>query len=234
MVLGGSVGLKGNGMVFAADVLKQHKWSESLTEDIELHMSLILSGERVTFAPDAVVKAEMPESLADSYSQNVRWERGRLQALRRYTPLLLKRAWLDRGNSQLDKRRWFLFFDAAMEHIIPPFSLLAGLITVTLTAAISLPGGRSIDGRKTKLPQKSKRSGKLFSLKTVNILLGIGLLSGQLIYLLGALRAVQAPKRVYKALFYAPIFMFWKIWVYVRVLLGLDSKGWVRTKRNDS
>ena len=74
MVLGGSTGLKGNGMVFAADILKKHEWSASITEDIEFHMALVLDGERVMFAPDAVVEAEMPQSLAGSQTQNTRWE----------------------------------------------------------------------------------------------------------------------------------------------------------------
>jgi cellulose synthase/poly-beta-1,6-N-acetylglucosamine synthase-like glycosyltransferase len=232
MVLGGSAGLKGNGMVFAADVLKQHEWSASLTEDIELHMSLILNGERVTFAPDAVVQAEMPESLTGSYTQNVRWERGRLQALRHYTPLLLQRAW--RGRFESGNGHSFLFFDAAMEHIIPPFSLLSAWITLTLMAIIGLPTGKSGAGRKIQnSPHLTTNSKEAQRLKSANILLGGGLLLGQLIYMLVALRAVRAPRRVYKALFYAPIFMVWKIWLYLRVLLGLDRQGWVRTKRND-
>ncbi|MFN2295202.1 MAG: glycosyltransferase family 2 protein [Candidatus Promineifilaceae bacterium] len=232
MALGGSAGLKGNGMVFAADILKQHKWSESLTEDIELHMSLILNGERVTFAPDAVVQAEMPESLAGSYTQNVRWERGRMQALRHYTPLLLKRAWSSRSES--GNRRSFLFFDAAMEHIIPPFSLFAAWTALTLLAVIGLPGGKSNIGGRNQEPVRPMNSEKKpHRLKSVNVLLGGGLLLGQLIYMFGALRAVQAPRRIYQSLAYTPIFVVWKIWLYIRVLLGLDKQGWVRTKRND-
>ena len=63
MPLGGSAGLKGNGMVFAAEIVREYQWSASLTEDIEYHMALILAGQRVTFAPDAIVWAEMPSSL---------------------------------------------------------------------------------------------------------------------------------------------------------------------------
>jgi cellulose synthase/poly-beta-1,6-N-acetylglucosamine synthase-like glycosyltransferase len=63
MPLGGSAGLKGNGMVFAAEILRAYQWSASLTEDIEYHMALILGGQRVAFAPDAIVWAEMPSSL---------------------------------------------------------------------------------------------------------------------------------------------------------------------------
>ena len=92
MVLGGSMGLKGNGMVFAADILKKHEWSASITEDIEFHMALVLDGERVMFAPDAVVEAEMPQDLAGSQTQNTRWEQGRLEMARTYVPKLLRQA----------------------------------------------------------------------------------------------------------------------------------------------
>ncbi|MCB0031053.1 MAG: glycosyltransferase, partial [Anaerolineales bacterium] len=46
LLLGGSAGLKGNGMLFRADLMQQHEWTAHLTEDIEFHMSLIAAGER--------------------------------------------------------------------------------------------------------------------------------------------------------------------------------------------
>jgi cellulose synthase/poly-beta-1,6-N-acetylglucosamine synthase-like glycosyltransferase len=126
MALGGSTGLKGNGMVFAADVLRRHPWPASLTEDIEYHMTLILDGERVTFAPDAVVWAEMPATLATARTQNARWERGRLEMLRRYVPHLMREAWT---------RRSFLLLDAAVEQLIPPLAILATASVLCLSAA---------------------------------------------------------------------------------------------------
>ncbi len=129
MVLGGSAGLKGNGMVFVDDVLRRYRWPAALTEDLEYHMLLILGGERVTFAPDAVVWAEMPGSLAAAQSQNARWERGRLEAVRAHVPRLLAAA---------ARRRSFLLFDAAMEQIIPPFAILAAASLACLAAAAAL------------------------------------------------------------------------------------------------
>ena len=66
------------------------------------------------------------------------------------------------------------------------------------------------------------------------VLLGILLLLGQSIYILVGLILSGAPKKVYQALFYAPVFIVWKVWLYVRVLIGLDRKGWTRTVRNDT
>src|SRR5262245_16505669 len=113
--LGGSAGLQGNGMLFRAELMHQHQWTAHLTEDVEFHMSLIAAGEQVLFSPDAVVWAEMPSTLAGSTSQNERWERGRLEMLRRYLPRLVRDASGALGRGQW--RRAYLNFDAAMEHL---------------------------------------------------------------------------------------------------------------------
>jgi 1,2-diacylglycerol 3-beta-glucosyltransferase len=200
MPLGGSSGLKGNGMVFAAQMLREYEWSASLTEDIEYHMALILGGHRVTFAPDAIVWAEMPNSLKAARTQNVRWERGRQEMLRQYVPQLLRAALA---------RRSFLLFDAAVEQIIPPFSLVAAVSILSLIVAVAL---QSIPA----------------------VLVGVFLLLGQAVYILAGLWLSGAPKKVYQALLYAPLFIVWKVWLYLRVLIGLDRKGWTRTVRNDT
>ncbi|MBK8988823.1 MAG: glycosyltransferase family 2 protein [Chloroflexi bacterium] len=211
--LGGSAGLKGNGMVFATDVMRQNEWSASITEDIEFHMTLILNGERVTFAPEAVIQAEMPETLAGAATQNVRWERGRIQMMRLYVPQLLRAM----AKSLRERRygRAYLFFDASMEHIIPPFSVMAALTALFLVVSLLL----------------ALLSGS--GLANVTLLLAVGLVIGQAIYLLSGLRLVRAPRTVYMALLNIPVFVAWKVWHYGRVLFGFDSHGWVRTARND-
>ena len=63
-LFGGSAGLKGNGMCFTRAVLERTDWGAfSVTEDLQFHLDLLLSGRPVTFAPDAVVWAEMPASM---------------------------------------------------------------------------------------------------------------------------------------------------------------------------
>ncbi len=212
MVLGGSAGLKGNGMVFKAELLQNHEWSASLTEDIEFHMGLVLAGERVTFAPDAIVWAEMPDTLEDSHTQNVRWERGRMEMIRHYVPQLMQEAW---------SRQSFVLFDAAMEQLIPPFSILAGSSFAVLITSLLLP-----DSKRSENEESKGILGK------PGVLLGLFLIVGQVIYLFAGLILARAPKAVYVALLDAPRFVVWKIMLYVRVLLGFDQDGWVRTKRN--
>ena len=203
MALGCSVGLKGNGMVFHRTIMRNHAWSASVTEDIEYHMSLILAGERVTFAREAVVWAEMPAELKDARTQNIRWEQGRLDMAQRYIPRLLKMAW----THQQPKLPAFVYIDAAIEHMIPPFSIVAGLSLLYLLMALFMQSASAIG-------------------------LGIGLLVGQIAYFGAGLLLADSPRQVYIALLYAPLFVAWKIWLYLRILLGLDKQGWVRTARN--
>lgn len=220
MALGGSAGLKGNGMVFVADILKQHEWSASVTEDIEFHMTLIFAGERVMFAPEAVVEAEMPRTLKGSQTQNARWEQGRLEVARRYVPTLLR----DAGSAIKQKKygRFYLLFDAMMEHIIPPFALLTGLTGVTLFAALILffitPSDSFVNNK----------------LGLINVLLGLFIVLGQIVYIFYGLHLVHAPRKVYESLLYVPLFIVWKIKVYVGVMLGRGAQGWVRTARNET
>lgn len=198
--LGGSVGLKGNGMVFAAEVARRHPWPAALTEDIEYHLELILAGERVRFAPDAVVAAEMPGQLRGARTQNVRWERGRLEMVRRFVPRLLAEGL---------RRRSFMLFDAAIDQLIPPLSLLVG------GAAVALAGGA------------------LLGDSAIALLGGLSLVA-LTIYLAASLALARVPGRACLALLYAPGYVLWKIWLYVRVLAGRDRQGWVRTARGET
>ena len=218
MVLGGSMGLKGNGMVFVADILQRHEWSASVTEDIEFHMTLILDGERVMFAPNAVVEAEMPQTLSGSQTQNSRWEQGRLEMARHYIPKLLcgSRAAVKKG----EYGRAYLLFDAVMEHIIPPFSLLMGMSGLALIAALILFGITYI-------------TASVNNLIIINVAMGSFIIIGQIIYVFYGLYLVKAPAAIYKALLYAPFLVFWKIWLYIKVMFGKGTDEWVRTERND-
>lgn len=206
-MLGGSVGLKGNGMVFHHEILKQHEWSASVTEDIEYHMALILAGERVVFAPDAAVLSEMPSTLGNSQTQNVRWEQGRLEMAKAYIPRLMAAAW-----QQARQANWasaYLLFDAALEHIIPPFSILMGLSLLYLGSAFwwGIPW--------------------MIGLASIIVL-------GQALYLVSGLVLIRASFKTYLALLYSPIFIIWKIWLYIRILLKFEQQGWVRTARDQA
>ena len=124
--LGLSCGLKGNGMGFAAALIARHGWpTAGLAEDVEFNLLLAAEGVRVAFAPEAVVRAEMPSSLRASASQNRRWEAGRVAALRAALPLLLRGL----------RRRDAAAIDSAIEQLVPPLS-----VPVTLTMLCAAGG----------------------------------------------------------------------------------------------
>jgi 1,2-diacylglycerol 3-beta-glucosyltransferase len=219
MLLGGSAGLRGNGMLFRAELMHQHQWTAHLTEDIEFHMSLIAAGEQVLFAPEAVVWAEMPKTLAGSTTQNERWERGRVEMLHRYVPRLLRDVSRALGRGQW--HRAYLNFDAAMEHLIPPFTVLVSLSLLLSSATVLL------------FALSSWFVPSALSWATANLLLALFLTLGQVLYLGVGLHLARTPKDIYKALLHTPAFMFWKLVLYGRVLTGRQQKGWIRTARNE-
>jgi len=128
--LGVSCGLKGNGMCFDRSVVARFGWpSAGLAEDVEFHLALVAAGIRVTFAPEAVVLAEMPASLRRARSQNLRWEGGRLATVRRLAlPLLLHGL----------GRRDLTAVDAAVEQLVPPISVPAALALCSLAGGLTL------------------------------------------------------------------------------------------------
>lgn len=128
--LGLSCGLKGNGMCFSAPVLERFAWRWfALAEDVEFHLALVREGVRVDFAPETWVRADMPVTFAQAASQNARWERGRLELLRRQVPSLL-------GDGV--RRRSLLRLDAVAEQCIPPLSVPFALSGLCLVASLGL------------------------------------------------------------------------------------------------
>ena len=112
--MGWSNNLLGNGMCFSREVLDRFGWkATSIVEDVEYAVMLHLNGIRVTFAPEARIYAEIPQTFKQSKIQRSRWDIGKFQMRNRYLPLLVKTA---------VKTRDISYLDTAMELMIPPFS----------------------------------------------------------------------------------------------------------------
>jgi cellulose synthase/poly-beta-1,6-N-acetylglucosamine synthase-like glycosyltransferase len=104
------------------------------------------------------------------------------------------------------RRRSLLIFDAGLEQIIPPQSVSLGWSALSFGLAVVL------------------------NVHTAAVVGGLSLL-GQSIYLIAALLLVRAPLRAYSALVYAPVYLMWKVGIYVRALVVPESGRWVRTAR---
>lgn len=89
-LLGLSAWLAGTGLCISTDIIRRVGWNvQTMTDDVEYTCQLILAGEKVTFAPDAVVYDQKPVSLGDSMRQRLRWIRGQTQTSIKYVPRLL-------------------------------------------------------------------------------------------------------------------------------------------------
>lgn len=89
-LLGLSAWLAGTGLCISTEVLRRVGWNVcTMTDDVEYTCQLILAGERVVFAQDAIVYDQKPVNLADSMRQRLRWIRGQTQVSLKYIPRLL-------------------------------------------------------------------------------------------------------------------------------------------------
>ena len=115
--LGLSCGLVGTGMGFRRELLQRTPWAATgLVEDGEYHLHLVLAGERAEFVPEASVSQAVPTSMRASSEQQARWERGRLQLIRSWSPRLLAAGLA---------RRDIVRLHAGLECLLPPQSLIA-------------------------------------------------------------------------------------------------------------
>jgi 1,2-diacylglycerol 3-beta-glucosyltransferase len=127
--LGLSCGLVGTGMAFPRRVLEQVPWTVTgLMEDGEYHMRLVLEGTRTRFVREAWVSQPVPTNMRASSEQQARWEKGKLDMIRAWTPRLV-----GSGIARQDPVR----IHAGLECLVPPQSVLAlgGLLGAALGAA---------------------------------------------------------------------------------------------------
>jgi 1,2-diacylglycerol 3-beta-glucosyltransferase len=200
-----SDGLKGNGMCFSRAALERVAWSgESITEDIEYTLRLVLAGVRVEFAPEAVVRAQMPTTGRQAATQRQRWEGGRYALLKRAFGLL----W------QGIRCRRMTVVDRAVELIIPPFGELFALPVVFVAGAALW--NRFAPGSETARWALWGWS---------------GVLAAELVYLTAGLLIARVPAAVAASLLFAPFYIVWKLGVYAAMIVRRGAGGWNRTER---
>ena len=132
-----------------------------------------------------------------------------MEMARRFGPALARRA-ITGGPAGR-----FAYADAAIDQVLPPFSLVAaGTATAGALAVL----------RAVLLPSPSARRDVVITTSAVAVL-GAHVLSG--------LKMVHAPASVYRSLLAAPRMVLWKVRVWLRVLTRPNGVAWVRTARND-
>ena len=125
-----SCGLRGNGMCFSAQLLRQVPHDAvSLVEDVEYGIRLGEAGHRVHYAAEAHVFGAMVTSESASRSQRRRWESGRWQLAKRHGFQLLSGALAKRDR---------VLFDLAVDLLIPPLSFVALLDVAGFVASAAV------------------------------------------------------------------------------------------------
>lgn len=114
----------GTGFAIETNTLKTLGWGATcLTEDLEFTCKLVLNGEKVGWAHDAIIYDEKPLKLAQSWSQRKRWMQGFTDVASRYFFKLVKKSIIDRK---------FYMFDCAL-YVLQPFTTLMLGISAVLT-----------------------------------------------------------------------------------------------------
>jgi 1,2-diacylglycerol 3-beta-glucosyltransferase len=195
--IGGTAGLKGNGMAFRAGILKTFGWPAfSVVEDIEYSIRLLHEGVLVHYHPDAAVYGEMAADRRQAGSQRQRWEGGRWRLFRTHAPGLLK-AWIT--------WRQIRFLDAFFDLFTPPLALLVIWQVLLLVLSLGAHSGAA------------------------PVLLGG--LATTAAYVVSGLVLKRAPLFVWVCLLVSPVFILWKIPIYLKILRGQDADRWHRTLR---
>jgi len=202
--LGVSCGLRGNGMCFTHEVLKQVPHDAfSVVEDLEYGIRLGRKGHRVHYAWESEVLGEMVTAEKQSRSQRQRWEGGRAQMRKLHGWPLLKDALAQRSG---------LLLDLSLDVLVPPLSQLVlatvgGAVAAAVVAWLS--GGTAV---------------------AASALAGFGLASLGAYVLRGWWVSGVGPRGLLD-LAWAPVYVVWKVWLMLRGP-GAEKRGeWVRTTR---
>lgn len=125
----------GTGFAIETNTLKKLGWGATcLTEDLEFTCKLVLNGEKVGWAHDAMIYDEKPLKLGQSWTQRKRWMQGFTDVASRYFFKLLKKS---------IKERKFYVFDCAL-YVLQPFTTLLLGVSAILTLIQIDSGGANI------------------------------------------------------------------------------------------
>ncbi|SHI44739.1 Glycosyltransferase, catalytic subunit of cellulose synthase and poly-beta-1,6-N-acetylglucosamine synthase [Clostridium cavendishii DSM 21758] len=120
----------GTGFAVDTRILKELGWGATcLTEDLEFSCKLVLNGEKVGWAHDAIIYDEKPLTFKASWNQRKRWMSGFADVASRFFTKLMKKA---------IKERSFVTLDCAL-YLIQPFAAL-----VIATGLLILPAIKQV------------------------------------------------------------------------------------------
>jgi cellulose synthase/poly-beta-1,6-N-acetylglucosamine synthase-like glycosyltransferase len=199
---GGPCQLTGSGMAFPYPLLSTtDALGSSLVEDLLLGVELTLRGYPPILCPQARIDGELPIRGEAALGQRRRWEHGHLGALLRHGPRLVLRGLLDGDAASL-----FLGLDL----LVPPLSLLLLLQLAGIAAALIAAWALG-----DPIPLALLAAATALALAATLVAwarFGRALVPGS--HLLAA-----------------PLYVAWKLPLYVSFLLRRAETRWIRTER---
>ncbi len=194
--------LTGSGMAFPWPLLHDAPPLHAhLVEDLVLGIELARAGSPPFHSIEAQVTSELPTSTGAALQQRKRWEHGQLGTLFRQGPRLVLA-----GLRRLDVGLVALGADL----MVPPLALLVGLVVVTTGAAAVL---FAVGGSPLPLWFAG------VALTVVTIAVGLAWLR------------YGRPSIPFRYLLVAPVYLLWKLPLYLSFSLGRRERHWRRTDR---
>ena len=195
--------LTGSGMAFPWRVLRDApETGSNLVEDLVMGIELAILGTPARLCPAVQIGSELPPGAAAGLKQRRRWEHGQLHTLTHYVPRLL--------GAGFARRRMDLVA-LGLDLAVPPLALLVtaqgGLLAVTILA--------SLVGLSSAVPACVAGTGMAALTAAVGLAwVGFG-------------RRIL-PLRQF---LFIPLYLLWKIPLYVGLALRGKQKRWERTER---
>jgi cellulose synthase/poly-beta-1,6-N-acetylglucosamine synthase-like glycosyltransferase len=198
--------LTGSGMAFPWRLLRDApETGSNLVEDLVLGIELALRGTPALSCPGVQILSELPAGAGDSRNQRRRWEHGHLHVLTVYAPRLLAAGIV---------RRKVDLLALGLDLAVPPLALLVlaqlGLLTITGLLAIL----------------------RVASLVPVSLAAAGLILTSFFVAATWSRFGRQTVSL--KHLLLVPVYLIWKIPLYVDLALRGKTKKWERTARGPS
>jgi cellulose synthase/poly-beta-1,6-N-acetylglucosamine synthase-like glycosyltransferase len=202
--LGSPCLLTGSGMAFPWPLLHGAPETEGhLVEDMVLGLELALRGQSPRHCAAVRISSELPEELGAGLRQRRRWEHGQLQVLARYGPRLLA--------AGLRSRRADLLA-LALDLMVPPLTLLVGLQGTLVIGSLAALVARVA----SPLPL-------LISLAAL-LAIATAVSAAWWRFARSTIRAIE--------LLFVPVYLLWKIPLYVGLAIKGRQRVWERTARS--
>jgi len=201
--IGLSSALMGTGMAFHRDIIHKYGWTAfSVGEDWEQTCIYAHAGIPVVFVERAKIYAEEAATFRQGYSQRIRWAGGKYQTSWRYGGNLL---------IQGIRQRNILEIDIGLTILAPNYSLLANLTVLLIISSLFLPYS----------------VGKVWYQMAALIALG-----AQILYFCLGLFLMKPTRQTFVSILLAPVFLLWKLFIDVSIILKAKNMKWVRTRRS--